>query len=194
MELCYKTFVSVGNCKQAFTRLLDAVKSQAACLPKPILVQHGHTPFFSEECHGIDFVNMDTFTQHIDDAEVLIFHGGAGSIHHALRKGKCPIVMPRRAEFGEHVNNHQVTFGSTLYSCGKVLLVDNVDELSIAIHKVQAAALKIVPHGNQSLALETIKKRLNLLLGASTKIVDPEYSITGVPANPNCHSRESGNL
>lgn len=165
MERCYKTFVSVGNCKQAFSRLLEAVKIQAEFLPKPILVQHGHTPFFAEECHGMDFVNMDAFTRYIDNAEILIFHAGAGSIHHALQKGKHPIVMPRRAEFGEHVNNHQVVFANMLHSAGKVLIVENADELSVAIRKVQVDTLEFAPNINQQLALEAIKKRLNLLLG-----------------------------
>ena len=44
------------------------------------------------------------------DARIVITHGGPSSFIAPLEMGKIPIVVPRKKEFGEHVNNHQVSF------------------------------------------------------------------------------------
>ena len=41
-------------------------------------------------------------------ASVVVVQGGPGSIQDARRTGAIPLVVPRRAEFDEVVDNHQV--------------------------------------------------------------------------------------
>lgn len=48
--------------------------------------------------------------QYIENARIIITHGGPSSFIMPLQIGKTPIVVPRQAEFGEHVNDHQVDF------------------------------------------------------------------------------------
>lgn len=127
------TFVSVGNAKQPFTRLLNTVVEIADKLPKPLIVQHGHTPFSYKECEAYDFIEMDKYLKLINDSKILIFHAGAGSIISALHAGKIPIVMPRLAELGEHVNNHQLELANALVSINKVIAVNNKKELNDAV-------------------------------------------------------------
>jgi UDP-N-acetylglucosamine transferase subunit ALG13 len=127
------TFVSVGNAHQAFTRLLDAIAAIAQSLPQPVVVQHGHTVFESPICKAVEFLDLVSFEAAVSEADVLILHAGAGSVIHALCTGKVPIVVPRRAEFAEHVDNHQVEFARRLASTGRVVVVDDVRELEAAI-------------------------------------------------------------
>jgi beta-1,4-N-acetylglucosaminyltransferase len=127
------TFVSVGNARQPFVRLLDAVVEIADKLPKPLIVQHGHTPFSYKGCEAYDFIEMDEYLKLINDSKILIFHAGAGSIISALHAGKIPIVMPRLAELGEHVNNHQLELTNALASINKVIAVKNKEELENAV-------------------------------------------------------------
>lgn len=131
------TFVSVGNAYQPFTRLIHAVTSIAHTLPQPVLVQHGHTPFDNSECRGVAFLDMPAFESAVGEAEVVILHAGAGSVIHALRAGKTPIVMARRAKFGEHVDDHQIEFARKLMLTGRVLAVENVVELEAAIGRAR---------------------------------------------------------
>ena len=135
MEPCYKTFVSIGNAKQHFKRLLDAVHVHIHLLPQPILIQRGHTPFESSICAVVDFINMDKFVDYVAKAEILILHAGAGSILHAMRNKKRPIVMPRCKKYFEHVNDHQVAFARAIHSEGKIILIENESELEFAIKK-----------------------------------------------------------
>lgn len=134
------TFVSVGNAKQPFRRLLDAIADLAPHLPQPVIVQHGHTPFASADCRVVPFMGMDEFAYQIKTAQLLILHAGAGSVIHALETGKYPVVMPRRADLGEHVNDHQIEFARALGEMGKVMVVETPERLAQAVQGVLASA------------------------------------------------------
>lgn len=134
------------------------VQDQLALLPKPILVQCGHTLFASDECDVVDFMDMQAFVRHIHQAEVLILHAGAGSILNALRANQRPIVMARRAIFNEVINDHQVTFAKVLQESGKVLVIENANDLKINLEKLKE---KSSPSNDPvSNACHTIKKRI----------------------------------
>lgn len=129
------TFVSVGNATQPFVRLLDAVCELAPQLPQPVLVQFGAAQAFAcPGCTGVAFMEMGAFAQRVSEAELLILHAGAGSVIHAVRAGKTPVVVPRRASLGEHVDDHQLEFAHELEKIGKVLVAHDTATL------VQAAA------------------------------------------------------
>ena len=44
----------------------------------------------------------------VENADVIFCHAGVGIIGDCLNAGKTPVVIPRRSEFNEHVDNHQV--------------------------------------------------------------------------------------
>lgn len=127
------TFVSVGNATQTFPRLLDEVARIASFLPTPVVVQHGVTPFVCAGCRAVPFVQMEEFEHLIVSSELLILHAGAGSVIHAIRAGKRPVVMPRQAKIGEHVDNHQIEFAKTLEALGKVIVAEEAAQLMSAI-------------------------------------------------------------
>lgn len=135
------TFVSVGNAVQPFDRLLDAVAALArdGHLSMPVSVQYGSAKFSCDACRSVAFLDMEQFAAHIRDATVVILHGGAGSIIHACQAGKVPIVMPRLSKFGEHVDDHQLEFVCELDRLGKVVMVGDQQELTVAVAQVQAA-------------------------------------------------------
>jgi len=128
-----KTFVTVGNAKQPFTRLLEAVVANAPLLPQPVLVQHGHTPSPAGSLETVAFIGMEAFADRVREADLLIMHAGAGAMIHAITAGKRPIVMPRLAAFGEHVNDPQVEFAEAMSAAGKAWLAKDADELRRAI-------------------------------------------------------------
>ena len=59
------TFVSVGNAKQPFKRLLEAVQENAGILPKPVVVQFGHNRFEDPRFECVEFLQMDAFQQQV---------------------------------------------------------------------------------------------------------------------------------
>ena len=129
------TFVSVGNATQPFTRLLDEVAQLLLKLPQPVVVQHGVAPFLSQGCVALPFVTMTEFECLICESELLILHAGAGSVIHAMRAGKVPVVMPRRAIYGENVDNHQIEFARTLGETGRLVVADEPAQLEEAVRR-----------------------------------------------------------
>lgn len=132
------TFVSIGNAPQSFTRLLEGVRRIAAELPQPVVVQHGHSILHDGGCQLVPFMGMEEFIQHINSSELLILHAGAGSLIHAIKAGKIPVVMPRRAIFGEHVDDHQVEFAQSMAMIGKVVVAEGPDDLMKAAEEAMA--------------------------------------------------------
>ena len=127
------TFVSVGNTTQPFRRLLDGVTAIARELPQPVFVQSGSTLFHAESCESAPFLNMTEFQSRVGRSKLLIMHAGAGSLITAVRAGKVPVVMPRRARYGEHVDDHQVEFARELDRTGRIVVADEPPDLLSAV-------------------------------------------------------------
>ena len=73
----------------------------------------------------------------IADADVVIAHAGIGSALGALRAGKCPILVPRKAAHGEHVDDHQEQIAGELSRRDLAVHVE-ADEIAVE-HLVDAA-------------------------------------------------------
>lgn len=128
------TFVSVGNATQPFHRLIAAVSRIASTLPQPVVVQHGNTPWPGVTgCNAKPFVEMGEFERLVMQAELLILHAGAGSVIHALRAGKIPVVMPRLEKYGEVVDDHQRELSHALAEAGKIIVAEEPDDLPRAV-------------------------------------------------------------
>lgn len=51
-----------------------------------------------------------------------------------LQVGKTPIVVPRRHEFNEHVNDHQVSFSKSVAErMGTIIVVEDMEKLGETI-------------------------------------------------------------
>ena len=55
------------------------------------------------------------------EATLVAAHAGVGAIFTALSAGHRPLVVPRLATFGEHVDNHQLQIASHLGNAGLVI-------------------------------------------------------------------------
>lgn len=67
--------------------------------------------------HGIDgrhSVPHDEIQAAVAGADVVIAHSGTGAALTALEAGKTPVLVPRLARFGEHIDNHQLQIGAEL--------------------------------------------------------------------------------
>lgn len=127
------TFVLVGNAHQPFWRLLRGIEGIAHLLPQPVIVQCGHTPFHSQACKAESFLDMVEFERQIGNADLVVSHAGGGGVMLAVQAGKVPVLMPRRACHGEHVDDHQVENARELAATGKVVVAENPEDLFGAI-------------------------------------------------------------
>lgn len=92
-------------------------------------------------------------------ADVVISHAGVGSALTALRCGKRPILVPREAARGEHVDDHQSQIAAELR--GRELALVRTPESLSENDLVEASAVHIqIPEELPHLQLETMPRSL----------------------------------
>jgi UDP-N-acetylglucosamine transferase subunit ALG13 len=101
-------FVTVGT-QLPFDRLVAAVDAWAGSAPgRQVFAQVGPTALQPRHIEYAPFVPPEECRERMLAATAIVAHAGMGSILTALEFGKPLVVMPRRAELGEHRNDHQL--------------------------------------------------------------------------------------
>ena len=127
-------FVSVGTHEAPFDRMLEAV--HALELEEELIVQYGPSSVRSPK-PGVEeheYLPFDDVVANIRRARAVVMHAGVGSVMISLANGKRPIVLARRHQFGEHVDNHQVELARRMEAGGLVTFVEDGDELAQALN------------------------------------------------------------
>lgn len=133
-------FVTVGTHEQQFDRLVKAVDDLKLdkVINEPVYVQTGYSTFEPTHCNHSRFVSYTQMKEYMKAADVVITHGGPSSFIEAMAAGKVPVVVPRRGDLEEHVNNHQVDFVHTVAERqGGIIPVFDVDDLPVAIERAR---------------------------------------------------------
>lgn len=123
--------VTLGTQDKSFERLLKTIQK---CIDKGVIkdkvvVQAGCTKFESNEMEIFDLIPYDEFDKYIKKCDILITHGGVGSIITGLKNNKVVIAAPRLKEFNEHTNNHQLEIINELSKDGYLLPLIDFDDL-----------------------------------------------------------------
>lgn len=125
-------FVTVGTNEQPFDRLVRAAAPLAA--GEELLVQHGScTPLPAAGGDWQAFLTFDEMTAAMRRARVVIAHAGVGSILLARACGRRAVVLPRRGDLGEAVDDHQLALARRLAAAGYVTVVHDAAELRAAV-------------------------------------------------------------
>lgn len=163
-------FVTVGTHEQQFNRLVSEVDrlKRAGRIAVDVVMQTGYSDYKPTACECYPMMSAQQMEQHIREAEIVITHGGPGSIFGVLKQSKIPIVVPRRVEFKEHVDPHQVEFAKHLQRSGRILTVYDIQELEAYIvqYKERIMQLRgVVPDGeNRKAFIQELKCIVNRLL------------------------------
>ena len=101
-------FVTVGTIAAPFSRLITALSSLPFSI-KELVFYQGFVPPDTpiDFDHQFLFSRKD-FSALIKRSKLIICHAGIGTIFDCYNSGKPAIIVPRRATFGEHLNNHQL--------------------------------------------------------------------------------------
>jgi UDP-N-acetylglucosamine--N-acetylmuramyl-(pentapeptide) pyrophosphoryl-undecaprenol N-acetylglucosamine transferase len=115
--------VTVGLNSYGFDRLLTAAD---AVIPPDAEVtwQTGSSSWTPTRGAHRPSIGSDALARIAADSDVVISHSGTGSALAALRAGKRPILIPRRAAQNEHVDDHQVQISRDLVSRSLAFEVD----------------------------------------------------------------------
>ena len=109
-------FVTVGTHEQPFNRLIeyvDNLKSEGI-INEEVIMQTGFSTYEPKFCKWSKLIPYNKMVQYVNEARIVITHGGPASFIMPLQIGKIPIVVPRQYQFNEHVNDHQVEFAKAV--------------------------------------------------------------------------------
>jgi UDP-N-acetylglucosamine transferase subunit ALG13 len=124
-------FVSVGTHEAPFDRMLRAVYDLE--LDEELVVQYGPSSVRSDRALEFEYLSFEEVVGYIQAARAVVTHAGVGSVMIALANRKRPIVMARLAEFGEHVDDHQLELARRLEASGLVTLAEDGHALREAL-------------------------------------------------------------
>ncbi|MGI6072192.1 MAG: glycosyltransferase [Lachnospiraceae bacterium] len=130
-------FVTVGTHEQPFDRLIEYVdrKKGEKAIGDEIFIQTGFSNYEPVFCDWEKLVPQTRMEELFREADIVITHGGPASFMTPLKYGKMPIVVPRRREFSEHINDHQVEFCRAVKErYGNIILIEDIEELSDAVN------------------------------------------------------------
>lgn len=126
-------FVTVGTLHYPFERLMRSVRELP---PEEVVVQHGSAVPPPGVAKAVAFMEFDELKETIENAEVVITHGGCGTIAVATRAGHTPVVLPRLKRYGEHIDDHQLELVGALAEEGKVIAISDAQSLQEVVRTV----------------------------------------------------------
>lgn len=125
-----KVVVTVGttdrNFRRLITRLVDIIPADV-----DVLWQTGHSDVSGLDIEARKLVPEAELIAAINDADVIVSHAGAGSLAMALRLGRVPVFVPRRASYDEQIDDHQVELAAWAASQGLAVTAE-ANEVSYA--------------------------------------------------------------
>ena len=131
-------FVTVGTHEQQFNRLIQKVDElkRDGVIEDEVVIQTGFSTYEPKYCKCEKIFPYSEMEKNIQEARIVITHGGPSSFIMPLQIGKVPIVVPRKIDFNEHVNNHQVDFTNAVSERnGGIIVVEDVEKLGEVINE-----------------------------------------------------------
>lgn len=129
-------FVTVGTHEQPFDRLIkkmDELKRDGV-IQEDVVMQTGFSTYEPKYCQWSKLIPYQQMVKNVEDARIVITHGGPASFIMPLQIGKTPIVVPRQFRFDEHVNDHQVEFARNVAQrMGTIIPVEDIETLEKVI-------------------------------------------------------------
>ena len=130
--------VLLGTQNNSFHRLLEKLDEliNKGIIDERVLVQAGYTKYESKNMQIFDLIPAEELERYQEKADLIITHGGVGSIISSIKKGKKVIAVPRLHKYQEHINDHQKQIIETFSKKGYIIGLEDVAELENALLKI----------------------------------------------------------
>lgn len=129
-------FITVGTHEQPFNRLVEYMDKWALSHDEEVIIQTGYTKYEPSNCKWQNFYKQDVMDELTRRSRIIITHGGPSCYIESINFGKFPIVVPRRREFGEHIDDHQLLIGREFKErYGNIILIEDIEKLGGVIEQ-----------------------------------------------------------
>jgi len=120
--------VTVGT-QLPFDRLIRMMDELAPALGDEVFAQTGAGQYVPRNIRASAAMAPAEFEAMFRQASVIVAHAGIGTVLKAYKYRKPIVLVPRKAEFGEHRNDHQLATVSKLGERRGIYIAENKDEL-----------------------------------------------------------------
>lgn len=138
-------FITLGSQKFQFNRLLKAVDElceKGIIAGEDVFAQIGYSDYLPKNFSYKKFLDRDEFSDEMGKADIVITHGGTGAIIGAVKKDKKVIAVPRRAKYGEHVDDHQLQLVGQFKELQLICECDDAEKIGEALENVKKTKYK----------------------------------------------------
>ena len=129
-------FITVGTQIHSFKRLFNYVDKYS--FKDEVIIQYGHNNIDTEH-ESFDFAS--DIEKYFKNSDVIITHGGVGSIIQGLKLNKKVIVVPRLKKSNEHVDDHQLEICNKFKEENLIVVVNNYKEFKSALDNINSIKL-----------------------------------------------------
>jgi UDP-N-acetylglucosamine transferase subunit ALG13 len=146
-------FVVLGTHELPFDRLLKEIDKQilAGTIKEKVLVQAGHTKYRSGSMEFFDFTTYEHMAYLYKNANLIVTHGGTGSITMGMKMGKKVIAVPRLIKYGEHNDDHQLEIVKQFRETGHILAWNEPEDFSEVLYQAESFQPKPFRSGNKKI-------------------------------------------
>ena len=128
-------FITVGSQKFQMNRLLAGADTliENGVIAEEVFAQTGRCTYVPKHYAHTVYMEKEEMSKKVFACSLMICHAGSGSMMMGIKLGKKVIAVPRKAMYGEHVDDHQAELAHTLSQTGYLLMAENVDDLKTQI-------------------------------------------------------------
>lgn len=123
-----------------FDRLVAMVAELKARgeIPEDVIIQTGAGGLRPDGLKTHETLSFDAMQAQLRDADIVVCHGGTGSLITALRQGCRIVAVPRLFSHGEVYDDHQAEITQAFAQRGLIAVANTTEELSAALRTVRA--------------------------------------------------------
>lgn len=132
--------VTLGTQDKKFYRILGAIQKQIdkGNIKGKVIVQAGCScDFKSNDMEIFDLKSMDEMEDIVKKCDLLITHGGVGSIITGLKYNKKIIAAARLKKYKEHTNDHQIQIIENFSRQGYICALEDYDDFDKILKKTK---------------------------------------------------------
>lgn len=138
-------FATVGT-QLPFDRLMNGLNSWA--------IRNPNVPIFAQVCSGtlelshiktVSYLSQSEFRARFETSRLIVAHAGMGTILSAAELNKPIILMPRRAKFQEHRNDHQQDTAKEMARLSNVTIAEDGEALHEALDRAVSGGFDVTP-------------------------------------------------
>ena len=157
-------FIVLGTQKFSLNRLLKEMDSliEEGKIQEKVFAQIGNSTYTPKNYEYVDFLSKDEFEKKMLETDIVIAHGGVGTVISAVNKRKPVLVYPRLSKYNEHVDNHQLQIAESFQEVNLVLVCHEDEDLLTKIKECRKQKFDTY-ESKQSMVVATVNEFLDNL-------------------------------